>query len=477
MLLWLIFAVMTLAVLAFVLAPLLGRVRGETARAAFDLQVYRDQLRELETDRDRGLLTGEEADAARIEVERRMLRAGDEGVAAAILPRTTWQIAGAALLAIALPVAAVLLYGEFGRPDLPSQPLAGRAVQAPGLAGQPSGAPAVEIEPMVAKLADRLKSQPDDYRGWVMLGRSYMVLQRQAAGLAAYRHAAGLPEAATDPTVHSALGEALVLTAEGVVTPDAASHFLQAVTIDPGDPGGRYYLALSRIQAGDLRAGFDGWLALAKDSPADAPWMETVRIQLRQVAAELGIDLDDELPARPEATAGAVPPARGPSAEEIAAARDMSPADRGALVRSMVQGLADRLAEAPDDFDGWVRLGRSYLVLGEPIASRDAYARAAALRPDDIVALTGFAGAARAAEGGVGALPSAAAEAYAKVLTLDGANTEALWYLGEDEAKRGRTAAALAKWRRLRAELPAGSPQRAEIEQRIEALQTATGAK
>ena len=116
-------------------------------------------------------------------------------------------------------------------------------------------------------------------------------------------------------------------------------------------------------------------------------------------------------------------------------------------------------------------------MLGEPIASRDAYARAVALRPDDIVALTGFAGAARAAEGGAGALPSAAAEAYAKVLTLDGANTEALWYLGEDEAKRGRTAAALAKWRRLRAQLPAGSPQRAEIEQRIEALQTATGAK
>ncbi len=477
MALWLVFAVMILAVLAFLLAPLLGRGAPETARAEFDLQVYRDQLRELDTDLERGLLSGEEADAARIEVERRMLRAGDAGAKGAAAPRLPWQQASAALLAIALPVSAVALYGGLGRPELPGQPLAGRVVEAPMVARQQSEQPAGEVGQMVARLAERLNSEPDDYLGWMMLGRSYAVMQRHADSLVAYRHAAMLPEAATDATVHSSLGEALVIAADGVVTPAAAGNFHQAVTIDPGDPGGRYYLALARVQAGDLQAGFDGWLALAKDSPADAPWLEVVRTKLRQVAAELGIDLDDYLPVRPTATVRADPPARGPSAEDVAAARDMSADDRMAMVRSMVQRLAERLAQAPDDFDGWIRLGRSYQVLGEAIKSRDAYSRATALRPDDVVALTGLAGAAIAAEGGAGALPAAAMAAYRKVLALDGANPDALWFLGEDDARRGQPEAALAKWRRLAEHLPADGPERAELDRRIEALKAATGAE
>ncbi len=479
MLIWIVFALMILAVLGFLLAPLLGRVGREARRADYDLQVYRDQLRELRADVERGVLSASEADAARIEVERRMLRAGDERGSVAAAGRSPWRTASAAGLAIGLPIAAVALYGELGRPDLPSQPLAGRVVEVPRVAQQGDVQPAGQIEEMVVRLANRLKEQPDDYRGWMMLGRSYVVLQRHDEGVAAYRRAAALPEAEADAIVHSALGEALVFAADGVVTPPAAAAFHQALILDGSDPGGRYYLAMSRIQAGDLQAGFDGWLALAKDSPPDVPWMATVRTQLQQLAAQLGIDLEGQLPAMPapraEPPAGAQ--ARGPTAEDMAAARNMSGGDRSAMIRSMVEGLAERLQQTPDDFDGWTRLGRSYRVLGEPAKSRDAYARAAALRPDDVGALISYAGAVIAVDGAEGALPAAAVETYRRVLQLDGANPDALWFLGAEDVRLGRAAQALAKWRRLLDGLAPDSPQRADVSRRIEALRAASGAE
>ena len=151
-----------------------------------------------------------------------------------------------------------------------------------------------------------------------------------------------------------------------------------------------------------------------------------------------------------------------------------APEDRQAMIRSMVDRLASRLATQPDDVEGWSRLGRSYLVLNEPDKAREAYARAVKLKPADAGLKAGYAEALIAAAGDNQAQPPAEAVAlFRDVLSAEPANPEALWYVGSAEAAAGHDRAAYELWSRLLAELPAAAPQRPELEKRLAALKPA----
>ncbi|HLB79681.1 MAG TPA: c-type cytochrome biogenesis protein CcmI [Dongiaceae bacterium] len=356
---WIVVALMTAATLAIVLVPLLRARRAAVAgRAAYDLRVYRAQLKEIDRDLERGLLGEAEARAARLEIERRMLAAADAGdgaPAGGTQLESRVRAAAAIALAAALPFGAVMLYLALGTPGAPDLPLAARQTE------QPADPAMAAVAEMVERLALRLEETPDDAEGWARLGRSYLVLGRYAESVSAYERAMKLT--GDRPDLAGEYGESLVLLHDGQVSAVARQAFETALAGDPGEPRSRYYLALGAAQAGDLQAALDGWVALAKDAPPDAPWLAAVRARIDDVAGQLGVDVATLAPA----------PAPAPSSD----------ADQAQMIRGMVDGLAARLAANPRDLDGWLMLARSYRVLGEPDKAQGALQSASAAFADD----------------------------------------------------------------------------------------------
>lgn len=374
MLLWLGFAALTIIALLGALLPLLRSARGSGDRSDYDLQVYRNQLEELQVDLDRGVITPEEEAAARIEIERRILSAAAEEGGAGHATTATPQIVGAILIAIGIPAVASGLYLYLGAPQTADQPFAKRpAVQAT------QSAAVDDLETAISRLKGRLARDTGNIADWLLLGQSYTVMRRYDEAVEAYRRADGLrPD---DTNIMVALGESLVLAANGTVTPEAQSVFRNAHALDEKLPGPRFYMGLARVQVGDLNAAYDIWLTLANDAPEDAPWLPQLIARLEEVGADLGKDVAAALKTRRAGTATAErPPMRGPTQEDVAAAADMSAGDRSEMIRGMVAQLAERLQENPNDLRGWERLARSYEVLGETGKAQEARARVRALR-------------------------------------------------------------------------------------------------
>jgi cytochrome c-type biogenesis protein CcmH len=160
--------------------------------------------------------------------------------------------------------------------------------------------------------------------------------------------------------------------------------------------------------------------------------------------------------------------ARGPTAEQVEAAQQLSVEERTSMIESMVASLAERLEDEPNDIEGWIRLARSYDVLKRPIDTRDALARAAALNPDNIDILLFFARAIRAVRDGKPTGESIAV--MQNVLSLSPNSVEALWFVAQAEIAAGNIEIAKTHLQRALALLPASSVERPEVERAIEGL-------
>ncbi len=381
---WILALALTAATLAFLLVPLLRRSQGPVpARAEFDMAVYRDQLAEVDRDLERGLLDAEQAEAARIEVKRRMLAAAGEPPAReAGSSRQGRPVVSTLVVAALVPAAAFGLYLVLGMPQAPDRPLAARpapAETAQSPSGEPGSlSPEMSMEEAVALLASRLEADPRNLEGWLLLGRSYLSMERYPDAAEAYREAYALEPGRAD--VASAYGEALVAVADGQVTADARAAFEAAAARDPLDPRARYYMALFNAQRGDVKAALQGWVDLRAVSPPDSPWLAVVNQQIARAARELGADpagLEPSAEVRALVGAAALP---GPGQADMDAAAALSGPEREAMVRSMVDRLASRLEAEPGDLAGWQRLARAYDVLGETEKANDARARIEALQ-------------------------------------------------------------------------------------------------
>lgn len=342
MLLWTIIALLTAAAIMAVLVPL-GRTPAVAGAAEQAKRVYRDQLNEVERDRSDGRLGAAEAEAARTEIARRLL-AVDADASGELKPdgSLTARRATSLLAIIGIPALSLSLYVALGAPDLPGQPLAAR-LAAPD---------AVEnIEMLIARVEEHLAQSPDDGRGWDVVAPVYLQIGRAADAERAYRNAIDLlGETAARRT---GLGEAIAAGAGGIVTAEARAAFEAATALDPAAPAPRFFLALAAEQEGDADGAAERLRALLADAPADASWRATVEATLTRI----------EQPA-------------GPSAEQVAAAQNLSESEQAAMAEGMVASLAERLEREPDDVDGWLRLIRSYVVLGRPEDAAEA-ARAA----------------------------------------------------------------------------------------------------
>jgi len=456
MILWLLAGLLSAGVAALLVLPLLNREKSPD-EASPDLAVYRDQLAELEREVARGVLPESEAAAARLEIQRRLLAAAAEAGKARPPRRPGASIRLAAVLVLLLPAAAVAIYLDIGSPRLPALPFAARAA---GSAQSP------ELASLVDQLKERMKTNPQDPRGWMLLGGAESELGRFADGAVAYGKAIAALNAKGEPVpgdLRSRYGEALAAAADGQVTPAAKSAFAAALGSDPHDPRARFYLALADSQAGHLEDALGKWLALEADTPADAPWRVMVSAAVDSTARKLGRD-----PAT-LAGRGPAPSLPGPTSEDMAKANAMTPEQRAAFIDNMVAGLAQRLHDDPADIDGWLRLANAYDKLGRGDEALQAWHEAATRAPGRLDAQLAYAGAA-APRAERGAPPADFEAAVMRIRKLAPDNPLGLYCAGLVAEAHGDKSSAKALWQRLLPLVPEGSPERKQLEARIARL-------
>lgn len=386
MTLWLILTLLIGGAALIVLAPFFfGRGAAGTPSS---LDVYKDQLAEVERDKSQGLIDETEAASARLEIERRILAAGrsDDTVVQAMSPN--WQYRMVTGIAAIVVLGSVGLYATLGRPDLPSAPNPAEASAAGGGAQTAEAAGGSEIDALVKRLEKRLEENPKDGDSWRVLGWSYYNLGRYKDAVAAYRKGIDLQK--DNPALKALLGEAMVKEANDSVTEAALAVFEEVLAANPNDERARFFKGVARAQIGDDQGAIDQWLALYKVAPADAEWIGDLRTRIEETAKKAGIDVSAKLAeARPPAPAASVAaaspphPGVGPSASDVENAKQLTAEDRQTMVSSMVDRLAGRLESAPKDPDGWIMLIRSRMAMKDAEKARAALEKAKTVFADE----------------------------------------------------------------------------------------------
>jgi cytochrome c-type biogenesis protein CcmH len=446
-----------LAVLPIVL-PLLRGSRPVPARASFDQAVYRDQLRELDREIARGLLTETDAEAARLEIQRRLLASDQIPAKAAILSRSP---IAAGLVFLVVAFGSVGGYLWLGAPTVPDEPFASRPATA--TTGNTERA---DLEEAAAKLEAKLRQNPSDASGWLLYGRSLATLQQWDKAADAFGHAIELGVSNVDVAADRA--EMLVMAAGGTVTPAAEAAFNQVLKADPGNGLARFYLATAAAQAGEPLKAIAGWQALLADMPSDSPVREAVGQRIAEAAKAAGVPVPEL--AKGTAPAQAEAPAPGPDAKAMADAAAMPDDQRQAMIRGMVEKLAAKQQADPGNLDGWLRLAQAYAVLHEPDKSAEAYDKALALKPDDVSIMLQAARAVLTDLKPPARIPPRAVALLKRVEATDPQPPMVLWYLGIAAAQDGHPEDARRNWGVLLAKLPADGEDAKLVQSALDAL-------
>jgi cytochrome c-type biogenesis protein CcmH len=264
-------------------------------------------------------------------------------------------------------------YAWLGSPGIADQPLQGRLLaaalkkdsrptqaQAEALLGRPF-TPAPETDPALLELIERLRAavaeRPEDSEGLDLLARNEAAIGNfKGAYLAEAQLIAVLGDRAQSGD-HAQLAGLMVLAAGGFVSPEAEAALVKALTLDRREPRARYLTGLLFAQNDRPDLAFRVWQPLLAESDPQAPWVGPIRAGIEEIAALAGLSYD-------------LPPARGPSAADVAAAAEMSDEDREALIGGMVEGLATRLATEGGPAPDWARLIMSLGVLGQTDRAR-----------------------------------------------------------------------------------------------------------
>jgi cytochrome c-type biogenesis protein CcmH len=329
--LWFVFALMTAAAMFAVLLPLgLGGARRPGGNEAM---VYKDQLAEIERDVATGLIGSTEAEAARVEIGRRLLAVADRASDPPAKSSPRLRRVAAILALVGLPLLVLAIYLPLGSPWLADFPLSERARTAD--VTQP-------LENLVAQVEQHLEKNPNDGRGWNVLAPVLLRLGRYDDAVRAFRNS--LTYNGENASRRADLGEAIAAAAGGVITADSKAEFERALALDANEAKASYFLGLAAEQDGRNADAAAIWRGMLDKAPDDAPWRTLVSAALVRVGA---------------------PAAPALSEQTMAAAKDMKAGDREAMIRGMVDRLATRLKENGNDVDGWLRLVRAYMVMGD----------------------------------------------------------------------------------------------------------------
>ena len=390
MLFWIVTVILA-GLVALLLVLTLFR-RGEIAgSAASDLQVYRDQLKEVERDLERGVIGQAEAEQIRLEVSRRLLEAdraaqieAEDGAA----PRGATLAMGAAVVGV-LVGGGAWLYSLVGAPGYPDLPLQTRIEMAEEMRqtrpdqaaaeAQIPPSPPVEADAEFMELIEQLRTvvadRPDDVQGHAFLARFEAQLGNFTAAHRAQARIIEIKGAEAEAGDYARLADLLVLAAGGYVSPEAEAAVNRTLALDPGNGTARYYAGLLAVQTGRPDVGFRIFRALLEGSTPDDPWVPPIRAQIEDLAQLAGVNY--------------VPPSatelRGPTAEDIEAAQEMSPAAQMEMIEGMVSGLSERLATEGGPPQDWARLIRALGVMGRQDQARAVWEEAQRAFPDEAV--------------------------------------------------------------------------------------------
>jgi cytochrome c-type biogenesis protein CcmH len=339
MMLWFVFALMTVAAIFAVLWPL-SRGDAPSNGGGSEAVVYRDQLAEIDRDVSAGLISISEAEAARVEISRRLLAAAADQRDVPTGSNIALRRAAAIVVLVGLPAVAVALYYPLGSPDLGDFRLAQRS-RAPDTT-QP-------LDNLVAQVEEHLEKNPSDGRGWSVLAPVLVRLGRFDDASRAFRNSITYNGESAERRAD--LGEALVAAGGGVVTAEAKAEFERALALNADEVKASYFLGLAAEQDGHAAEAASIWRAMLAKAPANAPWRSLVQAALVRVGGSPAPQLSDNA---------------------VAAAKDMNETDRSAMIHGMVDRLANRLKQNGDDVEGWLRLVRAYMVMGDADKAKSA---------------------------------------------------------------------------------------------------------
>ena len=541
MTIWIAIAALTVITVAIIALPMLKAGKAKADRVDYDIELFKEQLKELEREHQGGLLNDDQLEAARQELQRRLLAADAErqknggGQPEKINP----LVMGGSLFAVS--AATLALYLALGKPELPDFPMAQRNIEQEQ--NEQAGA---ELQRMLGALEARLKENPNDLKGWRMLARSYQAMERFADAAEAFAKAAELAEADSETysVILTNFAESRLFASQGKPDAEVRSAVETAKQQDPLNMKAWFYGAYLKSESGDLKGALQDWVDMRAVAAQDAPWLEQVETEIAEAAQTLGLDpasltptpgvvekinrLAEAASAKQAETAPA-----GPTAEQMRDAAAMSADDRAEMIRSMVERLAARLEENPDDKEGWLRLANAYRVLGETAKAEEAerrakgdsrktsvtmpagvseglkqqiadlrakldsnpqdleswqtlgrtllsmgeagqaipvFAKAVELKPQDKDVLTEYASAILSATPEGGKFPPEFVEAVKKIEAIDANDSNVLWYLGLAAQQSGDKEQALAYWNKLLAMLKPDTVPYAKLKAQIDAL-------
>ncbi|MAZ98429.1 MAG: c-type cytochrome biogenesis protein CcmI [Rhodospirillaceae bacterium] len=487
MLFWVIAGIFTLGAVLSIIWPILKERTGNEDRSSFNLQVYSDQLAELERDYQQGRIGNQDKDSARLEIQRRILTSAKEidekGTKDGESNGSFTRMLMAVLLAFLIPSFALGTYISVGKPNLPSQPFKSRVPQANSqTASQNTKDQHAGINDMISSLRAKLESDPKDIKSWELLGKTYLMQKQYSEAAETLQRALQLTP--DNLSMRAAFGEALTLAANGVVTEKSESEFKLVELGIPGDPRAQFYLGLAEYQRSNLTNALKRWIALEVDTPADAPWRTMLEKRIQKAQKESNIDVsalklgemtkrsirkNDESPAE-RVNSQAKKNLPGPSKNQVDAAQSMTAEDRQTMIRSMVQRLANRLSETPDDIEGWLRLGRSYTVLKQPKDAISAYGRAANIAPGRVDVQIQYARSLFPDGTPESQIPSSFKPVIENILQLQPNHPEAMYYRGILANLEGNEQLAKELWSRLLEIMGPNAPARKSIEKRLNSL-------
>ncbi len=358
---------MCLAVAASLIATVFQRRGAGSPVTAFDVQVYRAQLAEVEHDVAAGRVAGAEADRLRVEISRRILEADRQSpITSAVRPegRFSQVLVGGVIAAVML--ASVAVYARLGVPGYADVPLAARMEAStayrttrPGQAEaeaattlpQPA-TPDAEFAALITKLRQVVVERPGDVEGLALLARNEAALGNLDAARDAQVALIAAKGAGATGNDRATLAELMIGLAGGYVSGEAEAELIRALEQEPENGTARYYSGLMFAQGDRADLAFQIWRGLLETTPPDAPWAAPIRAQIEEMATRAGVSY-------------VLPDSVGPSQDEVAAAAEMSAEDRQAMIETMVEGLSDRLASEGGPAEDWARLITSLGVLGD----------------------------------------------------------------------------------------------------------------
>lgn len=361
-------------VVGVIAAPLVFGRGTAQGREAADAQVFRDQLAEVDRDLARGAINAEEAEGARIEVSRRLLKADRDSKAQVELspgPKGLARIIALVVL-IAVPAAALGLYAELGQPGLPGQPLEERIAAAQDRPSQAEAEAQANLDPMppiadpslvenLQRLEQVVAGRPDDAEGQRLMGITQLRAGRYVAARKAFDRYLELADQVSADD-HASHAEAMILGAGGYVSPEAGKALEQALRKDPENPMARYYAGITLAQAGRFSQAVQIWQRLRTEVPDGSQVAGALDALLAEMQQQLPGAVQPQQPGQP-----------GPSREDIEAAEEMTPEERTEMIASMLARFEDRLTSEGGEVEDWVRLMGMYAQQQRPDDARRIY--------------------------------------------------------------------------------------------------------